>query len=354
MNTNKKIKIICEEAYADSIWCKQLLSGLTKELKKRRIGYEQVSHADSLECEDSICIIGLSDIWTGHIIEKCNATGVVPVVLSSQSRRNLDGQYHLICPDMHGAVRALKEAFMHAGRMKIALYAANRVVDLDRDRTEVFSELVQDTSDIYSNKDSLENCFRSFLPKASLYDAVICVNGYAAVSLVKKLEKENKHLLEQLAIVTFEEVLKHSKYNRWISLVDLNLEAYGAVAMTVLEVLTQRSAVSAVTVEMKCQMCDLPQKSLENKFDEEGATVVRLFEDPEMIYMARIEQLMQDADDMDHHIIAMLLSNAKYSEIADTCYMTEGNVKYRVKKYMNICGCNTKKELLELLKEYLQ
>ena len=45
--------------------------------------------------------------------------------------------------------------------------------------------------EIYSNKDNLENCFRSFLPKAALYDAVVCVNGYAAVSLVKKLEKEN-------------------------------------------------------------------------------------------------------------------------------------------------------------------
>ena len=78
------------------------------------------------------------------------------------------------------------------------------------------------------------------------------------------------------------------------------------------------------------------------------------FDDPEVLYMAKIEQLMQEADDMDHHIIAMLLGGAKYGEIADSCYMTEGNVKYRVKKYMTICSCSTKKELLELLKEYLQ
>lgn len=354
MESYKKTKIICEEAYVESIWCKQIWNGLYKELKKRRLGYEQISHANEISSEDHVFIIGLSDVWTRQIIEKCNAVGNTPILLSNQSQRKVPGRYHLICPDICSTVKILKEAFEASGRTKIALYAANRVMDLDRDRTEVFSQLVQDTSDIYSNKGNLENCFRSFLPKAALYDVVICVNGYAAVSLVKKLEKENMQLLQKLVIISFEEVLKHSKYNHWISLVDLNLEAYGAAAMTVLEMLTQRSAVSAITVEMKCRVCDLPQKSPEDKFDEEDAAVVRLFEDPEMIYMSKIEQLMREADDMDHHIIAMLLSNAKYGQIADSCYMTEGNVKYRVKKYMSICNCKTKKELLELLQEYLQ
>lgn len=351
MNVNKKIKIICEEAYADSIWCKQLLGGLTKELKKRRIGYEKTGHAENLECQDSICIIGLSDFWTEHIIKKCNDAGCVPLVLSNQSRRKAEGSYHLICPDLQGVVKALKEAFENAGRAKIALYAANQAVDLDRDRTAVFSKLVQDTSDVYSNKDNLENCFRSFLPKAALYDAVVCVNGYAAISLVKKLEQENAELLRKLVIVSFEEVLKHSKYNQWISRVNMDLESYGAAAMMVLDMASQSSNISAVTVKMDSTVCEVPQKA-DSSIEAEQVQV--LFEDPEFIYMAKIEQLMQDADDMDHHIIAMLLSNAKYNEIADTCYMTEGNVKYRVKKYMNICDCHSKKELLELLKEYLQ
>lgn len=350
-NTNKKIKIICEEAYAESIWCKQLLSGLTKELKKRRISYEQIGQAENLEYEDNICMIGLSDVWTGCIIEKCNAAGCVPIVLSSQSQRNMVGQYHLICPDISSAVGVLKDALTLAGRTKVAVYAANRAVDLDRDRTEVCSQLVEDTSDIYSNKDNLENCFRSFLPKAVLYDAVICVNGYAAVSLVKKLEKENAELLEKMVIVSFEEVLKHSKYNQWISFVDLNLESYGTAAMMVLDLVAQSCKISTITVKMESHVCDIRKKDVNVSAQD---NIPELFEDPELIYMAKIEQIMQDADDMDHHIIAMLLDGATYGDIADSCYMTEGNVKYRVKKYMTICGCKTKKELLELLKEYLQ
>lgn len=351
MSITNKTKIICEEVYAESIWCKQLLGGLQKELKKRRIAYEQTSDVTDVLAEDDVYIIGMSNSWTENIIAKCNESGCVPVVLSSQSQRSAQGQYHLVCSDIRVAAKKLKEAFNTAGRSRVALYGGNYSSDLDKDRTAIFSELVSSVSDIYMNTGNLENCFRSFLPKASLYDAVICVNGYAAISLVKKLEKEDAKLLEKLVIVSCEEVLKHSKYNQWISFVDLKLESYGAVALSVMEMAALKSAISAITVQMNAEVCEI-SKTVEEDFAIVGG--VEFYEDPEIIHMAKIEQLLRDADDMDHHIIAMLLDNAKYSEIADSCYMTEGNVKYRVKKYMSTCDCKTKKELLELLQEYLQ
>ena len=78
-----------------------------------------------------------------------------------------------------------------------------------------------------------------------------------------------------------------------------------------------------------------------------------LFADPEEVCMARVEQLLQEADEVDNVIIELLMNNATYRQIADDCYMTEGNVKYRVKKYMNICKVSSKKELLDLFQEYL-
>ena len=58
----KKIRILCEKACAESIWCKQLFSGLVKELKKRRIGFEQdgdISKEDIAECYAQV--VGLED-----------------------------------------------------------------------------------------------------------------------------------------------------------------------------------------------------------------------------------------------------------------------------------------------------
>ncbi len=349
----RKINIVCEDAYAESIWCKQLLSGLIKELKKRRMPYEVCTHLDAIENETFVCILGMSSSWSGKIVKRCNSFEHTPLVLSGQSCRSFSGKYHFICPDIRKAVEELKNKLESAGRTNIALYGANVSAEMDRDRTEILSFLVKNKSSIYPNTGNLENCFRNFISKASQYDAVICMNGYAAISLGKKLEKENADLLERLIIISFEEVLKHSKYNESISLIDLKLESYGKIAVAMMELVDSGNNVSMLTMEMQCAVCDIPQKiSLEESESlEEGYL---LYEDPEIIHMAKIEQLLRDADDMDHHIIAMLLDGATYSEIADSSYMTEGNVKYRVKKYMSTCDCKTKKELLELLQEYLQ
>ncbi len=344
----KKIRILCEKAYTESIWCKQLLSGLIKELKKRRIGFEQ---GGDISKEDGVFMIGMSNEWTQSEVGRCNERGCVPIVLSTQSGRTVKGKYHLICSDMEGVTGGLKEAFEDAGRKIIALYGAGHTSDLDKDRSDIFSELVSGSQNVFRNTGNLEYCFRSFLPKAGHYDGIVCVNGYAAISLVKKLTKENPQILKETVIVSCEEVLRHSKYNQWVSYVDLNLECYGKVALSVLELTEQNREIGVVTIKMKGTVCEIPKKSEEEK--DEAAEELQL-KDPEIISMERIEQLLRDADDLDHHIIAMLLSDATYSEISDSCYMTEGNIKYRVKKYMSICECRTKKELLELLREYLQ
>lgn len=342
------VKIVCEEAYAESIWCKQLLEGLIKELKKRRISFEQTTETIA---GDSVYLIGISNDWLQKTISRCNVSNRVPIVLTVNSMKNISGKYHLICPDMENAARQLRGALEKAGRYNLAIYGAKASDDLDRCRNEIFSGILNVAGTIFNNTGNLESCFRSFLPKAGLYDAVLCINGYAATSLVKKLEKEAPELLEYLFVFTFEEVLKHSKYNQWISVIDYRLDRFGNAAAQIGELAQRIEHVSNMRVEMEGALCEIPTKL---KQDNQKMAETALYEDPEIIHMAKIEQLLQNADDMDHHILAMLLGGAKYSEIADSCYMTEGNVKYRVKKYMSTCDCKTKKELLELLQEYLQ
>ena len=67
-NITNKVKIVSEAAYLESIWTKQLLSGLTKELKKRRIYYEQTTCVENIFQDDFVCIIGISNIWTQNVI----------------------------------------------------------------------------------------------------------------------------------------------------------------------------------------------------------------------------------------------------------------------------------------------
>lgn len=352
MSVQKKVMIVCEPFYEETIWCKQLLGGLLKELKKRRISCEQCDTLDEAAQAEYICILGVTGAWLKERIICCNESGCIPIVLSSRKVLLSGVQYHGICPDLEDTARLLKQELERAGRERIALYGAGHMTEMDTERTEIFSRILGSGDDIFYNTGNLEQCFRMFQPKAAAYDAVICVNGYAAISLIKKLEKEAPELLKKLVIVSFEEVLRHSRYNQGIFLADMNLETYGTAAVAVLEMPQQVRENARITLRIKGSMCTLPIR--EEKGEELPEKDRFHGVDPEIISMAKMEQLLRDADDMDHHIIAMLLSGATYGEIADSSYMTEGNVKYRVKKYMNICDCKTKKELLMLLQEYLQ
>ena len=110
----RKIRIILEEAYADSIWCKELLGGLQKELKKRRLASDIYTQFVVPDAEDAVCLIGMSNGWLETVVEKYNALDCSPIVLSAQAGRSVDGKYHLICPDMKAAAKELKEAFAFA------------------------------------------------------------------------------------------------------------------------------------------------------------------------------------------------------------------------------------------------
>lgn len=233
MKCNKRVYIICEETYAETIWAKQFVSGLVKELKKSRSSYELVFCADTIEKQKNVCVIAFTEQWTEAVIRQCNSMGCVPVVLSNQAERIFCGCYHLICPDAQVAVKELK---------------------------------------------------------------------------------------------------------------NMNLESYGVTAIRVLKFADQNASATEITVKMKSETSEVTETA--------GAEDVQ--DTSKILTLGRVEQLMENATDMDHHIIALLLDAKTYAEIAERSYMSEGNVKYRVKKYMTICGCSTKKELLELLKEYLQ
>ena len=53
-----KVKIICEEAYETSIWCKQIVSGIIAELRRKRQQYIKTNQLEDIEDNSVIYLIG--------------------------------------------------------------------------------------------------------------------------------------------------------------------------------------------------------------------------------------------------------------------------------------------------------
>lgn len=172
------VRIICQEEYAGTIWCKRVLSGLVQELKKKRYNYTKSFDTEDIQAEDAVFVIGSNPAWINPVISECNFNQTIPVVLCNQVGRVIKGQYHCVCSDINGAMDRLMEELAAVGRRNAALYGVNPSSVTDVSRMECFLKQKPDNGAVYLNKGSLEECFQSFYCRADeTMKAVICVNS---------------------------------------------------------------------------------------------------------------------------------------------------------------------------------
>ena len=345
--------VVCESSYAKSVWCKKILHGLKAELKKRREPYAVTEEVGEIAPDDTVFILGSGFGWLKSAVSHCNARGVCPVVLCNFSGDMAGGRYHQICSDVEGSMRQLIAQMREQYGERIALYGINTHSVGDRARADAFLPETPVGGKLFVNEGSLSECFKRFLPRADTVDTVLCANGFAAVSLVKHLKREAPALLSRLHIISCDQTLLSRYYQPHITSVDLNFEQFGKAAISVAELAKKQPYLSGLTAKVRW--------TLSGEFLPATATVAAVppaadefYEDEELLRLLTVENLLQLCDETDAIILDMLLRGDGYEAIAAACFLTEGAVKYRVKKMRELCGTDGRRELTDFLKEYLK
>ena len=342
--------ILCEDFFEESIWCQKIYNGLKNEVKKRRISYSKTSDPKAISCNDTVYIIGSSYIWINNSISLCNALNIVPIILCNQNTNMLSGKYHSISTDTDACMKQLISSTNTTDLSRIALYGINNNSISDMSRAKSYIEQTNNTSEIFVNNGSLENCFNTFFPHVSNFDTVICVNNYAAISLVKNLSKNCPSALERLKIISCSSSKLSSVFSKFIIFVDTNFEQYGKAALGISELLEKNSYISGINIMINWDSSSIPlPKATTDKSDI--AQIDNFYEDTEIQKLLKVEKLLDICDTLDTQIIKLLTDGNNYDAIADKCFLAKESVKYRVKKYIKICKVNNKAEFINLINE---
>lgn len=344
------VVILCEDIFEESIWCQKIYNGLKKELKKRRISYSKTSDSNTISSGDTVYIIGSSYIWINNSISLCNALNIVPIVLCNQINDMLYGKYHSISTDTNACMKQLISSTNTTSLTRIALYGINNNSLSDLSRTKSYIEQTNNTSGIFVSNGSLENCFNKFIPRVSEFDTVICVNNYAAISLVRNLSENCPSALERLEIISCSSSKLSSIFSKFIIFVDTNFECYGKAALEISELSEKNPYISGINVTINWDSNSTPlPKTAADKSDI--AQIDSFYKDAEILKLLKIEKLLDICDDLDMQIIKMLMNGNSYDTIAEKCLFAKESVKYRIKKYIKICEVNTKSEFIDLINE---
>lgn len=349
------VAILAEPGYGSSVWGKNLYKSLVQQLRQKRIPFCEITDSCPADAE-AVFLIGANLDWTTTAIAGLNRAGHQPILLCNQYERIPGCLYSCVCSDVNASMRAVLEELKRQNRTHVALYGmgSSSIADVSR-ASSLFSWLDEDFSalEVFFNGGSLERCFEEFFARRQEFDAVLCANDYAAVSLVRRMGQKDRECLASLKVISCAGTKISGCYRDAITSLRMDFAPYGKAALYIYECLQKNPYVSGITVNIRWNAEGEPEAkqaaALVLPVQEDG-----FYADPEIRQMLIVDRYLNINDPLDREILEGLLAGKTYQSIADRCFMTEGTVKYRVRRLVQQCGAESKGELLELLRQYLQ
>ncbi len=343
--------ILCEKNYYESNWCRQILLGLKNELKKRRMEYKLIFEFETFDKATILYVIGSDYRWMSEAVYHANTRGITPIVVFNQLDHIINGRYHSVSSDIGGSISSLIEWLKAENKDHICLYGINPTSTSDISRTESYFRRFTEGGRTFFNNGSLQKCFSDFMESGECFDAVICTNDFAAISLVKNLLAFDSAALPSLTIISCSKSALSDCFAPYIKSVDINFTSFGINAYAISRILAHGENISEIALTVKWDMtfggkAPIPE-SPHLLFDDNG-----FYEDPELAALLKLDRLWEGCDILDKKLLRLLLLEKTYAEIAEECHLAEQSVKYRIKQYLAICELKKRKELLSLLREY--
>ena len=352
--------VIGEPEFEASNWYKEIVDGLLYEKKQKRftiVFCTSVSEFDNYttDCDDFVFVIGNDSEWISEITHKLCVRFENRVIVLGNHERRYSSNYSVVTSDIGANVKMLCEYLASLGKRNIAMYGINRASVSDAYKEAAFRSIMGDAAEVFYNDGSLENCFASFESAKKSTDAIICVNIYAAISLIKNCRGQ-KLFVSSLGGGALAEFTRPT-----VTHIESDYRAFAGVGLELARVLIKDSSVSSLTAYVKgCfKLGESTQRipySGNVAFCEREDTRgdIKFYSDKDVKEMLSIEQMLSRLDADDSEMLYDILEGKTYQYIADKRFCSEGTVKYKMKNLYDICGVKGRAEFVSLLDKYLK
>lgn len=339
-----------EDEYSGTLWCKETMDGIYEKVSSLRYSVKICS--DISETEDGIIIIiGTSPDFVLKRIDEAAEKNILPVIVGCRHDET-DCRASYVIINYDEATTCALNYLQSIRPGKTALYGVKENSFSDITKSKHFR-----SEDIYffSGENAAENCFNAFYKNLSDYGSVLCVNYVSAVSLIKKLSEKGIRTPEDIHIACFGDSVIGSLLGVTVITLDHNLLGRQAVMLCkYLSSLSDRVSICAFA-----SSCVVPGKTTENKIcvpakaKSKNKYEIDIFSAvKELSDIQRLEKMLRKCDGTDFKILSMLQNNTRYSDIADGLFISDGTLKYRIKKLLTASECKNVKEMLHLYSEY--
>ncbi len=362
----KKIYILKESEYANASYILKIVGGVESAINHKTDELCNITMDDlsQLPAKTVILILSFTSSFISKALRLCQNHNLRPLLVGVESSDSVSNISY-VTVDRADAMKDNVLALIQAGATDLALLGINPAISTDIQFMNGWLEGINEKKDkvkkqkvFYSNNDLLE-AVHSFCEQAREYNAVCCANDYVAIFLLPELRKKGIKVPDNLMVMGLgsQEISRYTMPS--LSTIKTSLRKMGSRAVSIYKLLADDKSLASLSciIEHECQYRDstpdsisLPQPSLSSDID--FTPLINKPYEQGLSDIWHIANAYANTDETDRNILRGINSGMSYNQIAETYYLSDSGLRYRLNKLYRATHVNSKEELKRLLNMY--
>lgn len=283
------------------------------------------------------------------------------VVLAGIESDQLGLDISCAAPSRRNETRQLVNYLFTCGRRRIALAGFGTHSVNDRVRLLAAEEAFEaqglsfSPRDVWKWEEDPAGCLRSFLSRASEYDAVICPNDILAISLINLCKSSDIRVPDDLYVASFGNTAVGRLYSPSITTMTMDMYSVGMQAFSAWQVVRADPTGRAVC-HITVPSCILVRESTAlNQIERLSSPAQAIPEDPyyqspTIMPLEIIERCMAHLDKLDLLILAELMDGTSYENVCEKLFLSQSTLRYRLGKIYKRLGVTGRRQMENLVR----
>ncbi len=349
------LNVYADPSFRKTLWFMHILRGIAEEAERRHyklvIPDEAPHKADfPSDVKPIVIVVGNSAAALGEPLRRMWEDGIHTVIVNFMSDIPSHHSSVIIMDYADAVVQGIR-SLRSDGRTRTALFGV--YPDSEPDKIKLKSYLSEMTclgidspeKDVFTVTTDLCSCVSDFSAVGERYDSVICCNDLAAVALNRALGSMN----ERITMAGFVDRMISDFSVLVPGIITLSAEhrEFGRQAVKLYSWLQKNDTEVSVTVRVPVNTDCRSYDRIGER--DEITSFETLSEDPLANEILRVEHCLSLCDRTDIAILRGLCNKLTRTAVAQSVFISERAVGYRLKKLCSAAGCGDVPSLISLI-----
>lgn len=361
------IFVLVEPAYVMPVWFEKGILGLQKSAAKKRLPLHLISPEELSDCrgktKSAIVVSSRSD-WTLGVLSRLRDCGIKPILIGTVPEE-FGETISAVIFNQNAFMETIVCYLYQCGRRKPALVGINSNSSNDNTKYHTFLSVTESLKmeagkeDVFLIDDDIIGAIELFCENSQKYDCAICPNDYIAVCLLEAARRHKIRVPESLYVVGMGNMLVSMCSTPALTTFQHNYYEVGVQAVNLWDLLEHNPNLDAINILLHGELVCRGSTAYQNPPPYESFHSSTARDHPELSIgkvnrtIRGLENCLLQCDQLDFGIIREIILGSSLENTAEALFISQGTLRYRLKKMYQAAGVSSRQELERILKRYV-